>query len=125
MNTVYATQQMSQWCWAACLEMVFAYWGHPVSQVEIVRQTWGTIANVPAQPYQIVTDLNRRWQDDDGNSFNVAGDVFTANAVTAAQDLAADMPLIVGSLGHAMVLTANLIQGSAEWSRCSDRSADA
>jgi ABC-type bacteriocin/lantibiotic exporter with double-glycine peptidase domain len=106
MNTVYATQQMPEWCWAACLEMVFAYWGHPVSQQEIVRQTWGGLVNMPAQPYQIVQDLNRSWVDSGGNRFSVSGDVFSANAVTAAQDLAGDMPLILGSLGHAMVLTA-------------------
>jgi len=106
MNTVYAAQQMSQWCWAACLEMVFSYWGHPVSQVDIVQQTWGGIVNMPAGPYQIVRDLNRQWEDADGDTFTVEGDVFTANAVTAAQDLENEMPLIIGSLGHAMVLTA-------------------
>jgi papain like cysteine protease AvrRpt2 len=105
-NTVYAPQQQSEWCWAASLEMVFSYWGHPVDQREIVRQTWGVIANVPAQPLQIVQDLNRAWVDGNGDSFRVMGDVFSANAATAAQDLAADMPLIIGSLGHAMVLTA-------------------
>jgi hypothetical protein len=36
----------------------------------------------------------------------VQGDVFSANAITAAQDLSANMPLIVGAMGHAMVLTA-------------------
>jgi hypothetical protein len=61
---------------------------------------------MPAQPYQIVRDLNRSWVDADGDGFSVAGDVFSANSATAAQDLAVDFPLIVGSLGHAMVLTA-------------------
>ncbi len=106
LNTVYATQQMSEWCWAACLEMVFAYYGHPVSQQQIVVQTWGAVANVPGQPYQIVQDLNRPWVDANGRRFRVSGDVFSANAATAAQDLAGEMPLIIGSLGHAMVLTA-------------------
>ena len=67
LNTVYATQQMPEWCWAACLEMVFAYWGHAVSQQEIVNQTWGGIVNMPAQPYQIVQDLNRSWIDQNGD----------------------------------------------------------
>ena len=111
MDTVYATQERDKWCWAACIEMVFTYWGHPVSQKEIVRQTWGTDVDMPAQPYQIVSDLNRRWVDSDGDEFRVAGDVFSANASTAAQDLANDCPLILGSLGHAMVVTAITYQG--------------
>jgi ABC-type bacteriocin/lantibiotic exporter with double-glycine peptidase domain len=105
MNMVFAFQQESEWCWAACLQMVFAYWGHRISQQEIVKQTWGVIANMPAQPYDIVRDLNRDWEDSSGD-FTVRGDVFSANGVTAAQDLAVDMPLIIGSMGHAMVLTA-------------------
>ena len=35
----------------------------------------------------------------------MSGDVFSANPITAAQDLAQDMPLIIGTMGHAMVLT--------------------
>ena len=111
MDTAYAAQERSQWCWAACLEMVFTYWRHPVPQEEIVRRTWGADVNMPAQPYQIVRDLNRAWVDSDGNNFRVAGDVFSANATTAAYDLADDCPLIVGSLGHAMVVTAITYQG--------------
>ena len=106
LDTVYASQEHSQWCWAACIEMVFTYWGHPIEQTEIVRNTWGRIVNMPAQPYQIIADLNRSWIDSTGNRFRSWGDVFTANGVTAAQDLAQGMPLIIGSMGHAMVLTA-------------------
>jgi hypothetical protein len=106
LNMVFAYQQQSEWCWAACIEMVFGYWGHPITQQEIVRQTWGVIANMPAQPLDIIRDLNRGWQDRNGRQFTVLGDVFSANSATAAQDLVAEMPLIIGSFGHAMVLTA-------------------
>jgi len=111
MDTAYASQEHSKWCWAACLEMVFTYWGHPLSQPNIVRQTWGAVVNMPAQPIQIVHDLNRSWVDDDEDSFDVVGDTLSANAVTASQDLAAGYPLILGSLGHAMVLTAITYEG--------------
>jgi ABC-type bacteriocin/lantibiotic exporter with double-glycine peptidase domain len=106
MNDVYAIQEHSKWCWAACIEMVFTYWGHPIDQEEIVQRTWGRIVDMPAQPYQIIAALNRSWIDRDGNRFRSSGDVFSATGATAAQDLARDMPLIVGSFGHAMVLTA-------------------
>jgi len=100
-----ALQQQSQWCWAACIEMVFRYYGFDVPQKRIVEETWGHAVNMPGSPAQIIGDLNRRWMDESGRGFSVAGDVYSVNAVTAAQDLAGDMPLIVGTMGHAVVLT--------------------
>jgi hypothetical protein len=101
------TQHASEWCWAASIEMVFRYYGHNVPQERIVQETWGSIVNLPAtSPLVILRDLNRSWVDDDGMSFRVSGTSYGANPVTAAQDLAADMPLIIGTMGHAMVLTA-------------------
>lgn len=105
-DTVFAFQQQTEWCWAARIEMVFAYWDHRISRKEIVKQTEGVVANMPAQPIAIVRDLNRPWTDEDGNSFTVVGDVFSANGFTAIRDLASEVPLIIGSMGHAMVLTA-------------------
>ncbi len=98
-------QDETEWCWAACIEAVFRYYGHPVPQARIVAETWGTVVNLPADPRKILVDLNRPWIDDFGRSFGVAGDVLTANAITASQDLALNMPLIIGTMGHAMVLT--------------------
>ena len=103
--TVNAEQHLSQWCWAACIEMVFRYYGFHVPQARIVSETWGGIVNLPGRPDQIMANLNRPWVDERGRRFSVAGDVYTANPMTAAQDLAANMPLIIGTGGHAMVLT--------------------
>jgi len=100
------TQHQSQWCWAACIETVFRYWGHPVRQERIVSDAWGGVVNLPGTPVQIMGSLNRRWIDDNNRIFTVTSDVYSANAATAIQDLTAGMPLIVGSMGHAMVLTA-------------------
>lgn len=100
------SQRQSQWCWAACISMVFGYHGYSVEQDRIVAETWGGIVNLPGSPYQILADLNRAWTDDRGRAFGVMGDVFTANPATASQDLAQDQPLIIGTMGHAMVLTA-------------------
>jgi hypothetical protein len=98
-------QGNSQWCWAACIEMVFRYYGHEVDQRRLVDETWGSIVNMPAYPDQILANLNRDWTDDDGEEFAVEGDSASANPITAAQDLSQDMPLIIGTMGHAMVLT--------------------
>jgi len=98
-------QHLNQWCWAACIEMVFRYYGYHVPQEEIVQQTWGRIVNLPAQPAQILANLNRSWQDSSGAEFSVSGTSYGANPVTAAQDLSQNMPLVIGTMGHAMVLT--------------------
>jgi hypothetical protein len=101
-----AYQERNEWCWAACISMVFGYYDHPVDQQRIVAETWGSVQDMPAQPSDILTDLNKTWKDDDGDEFTSAGDMLSVNPVTAVEDLQADHPLIVGALGHAMVLTA-------------------
>ena len=107
MNFQTAYQQQSEWCWVACLSMIFRYHGHPVSQIRIVRENWqGNVLNMPAQPDQILANLNSNWTDDNGNDFSVAGDSLSANNISAVMDLQQDEPLIIGALGHAMILTA-------------------
>ncbi len=99
-------QLQSNWCWAAAISGVFAYYGHPVSQARIVREAYGGIRNMRGTPQAIMGSLNRDWVDDANRPFRVSADTFSASWVTATQDLAQNHPLIVGSLGHAMILTA-------------------
>jgi hypothetical protein len=99
-------QLQSNWCWAAAISGVFAYYGHPVSQARIVREAYGGIANMPGTTRAIMGSLNRTWVDDANRPFRVSADTFSSSWITAAQDLAQNHPLIVGSLGHAMILTA-------------------
>jgi hypothetical protein len=99
-------QLQSNWCWAAAISGVFAYYGHPVSQARIVREAYGGIANMRGTTRAIMESLNRDWVDDANRPFRVSADTFSANWITATQDLAQNRPLIVGSLGHAMILTA-------------------
>ncbi|MES2780697.1 MAG: papain-like cysteine protease family protein [Bacteroidota bacterium] len=102
----FDTQQMNQWCWAASIQAVFSYYGHRISQQRIVAETFGSINNWPGSANTILNALNRTWTDDSGRSFYVTGVTYSANSITASQDLAADHPLIIGTNGHAMVLTA-------------------
>lgn len=97
-------QHASEWCWAACISMVFSYYGHPVSQERIVQETFGVIENWPAQPGHILTALNRAWKDDDGDIFRARGDAFSVNISSIGQDLKDGHPVIIGALGHAMIL---------------------
>ena len=107
-------QHMNQWCWAACIEMIFRYYGFVVPQERIVKETWGQIYNQPSDPNTILMNLNRAWTDQKGKSFQVMGDVYSANVMTAAQDLSNHMPLIIGTMGHAMVLT-SMVYYCAGW----------
>ncbi len=106
MNFQQAWQQQSEWCWAASISMVFEFHGHKVSQQRIVEETWGAVTNMPGEPMQILSDLNRTWKDDSGVSFRSQGDMRSVNIYTAVDDLKNDQPLIIGALGHATVLTA-------------------
>ena len=106
LQPVESYQQRNEWCWAACISMVFAYYGHRVSQQRIVKEVWGRVVNMPGQPGQILSDLNRGWDDDSGKPFTSRGDSLSASNFNAVKDLENDQPLIIGALGHAMVLTA-------------------
>ena len=101
-----AYQEKNEWCWAACISMVFDFYGHPVDQTRIVKETWGAAANMPGSPAGILRDLNRRWKDDNGKEFVCRGDMLSVNLNTAIEDLKDGHPLIVGAMGHATVLTA-------------------
>src|SRR5262249_40158674 len=83
LNGITAYQQQSEWCWAACIQMVFAFYGHRVPQRRIVKETWGEIVDMPGQPEQILADLNRSWMDEDDKKFASSADSLSANAATA------------------------------------------
>lgn len=106
MQFVAARQNNSQWCWAACIQMMFRVYGYDLPQELLVQQTWGALVNMPAQPEQIMRALNRTYVDRAGRRFRAVGDAFSVNLATAIDDLSNNSPLIVGALGHATVLTA-------------------
>lgn len=112
-----AFQQQNEWCWAACISMVFEYYHHSVDQQRIVKETWGTVADMPGMPRDIFRDLNKRWTDDAGKVFQCQGDVFSVNVNAAIQDLIDNHPLIIGALGHATVLTAIISEVDAATSQ--------
>ena len=105
LETVYAPQRQSQWCWAACLEMIFSYYGLEISQEQIVEETFGAEVNLPAEKPVILRNVNRAWVSG-GRRYRVRSDFATVNPDVAAWELMAQRPLIVGTMGHAMVLTA-------------------
>jgi hypothetical protein len=98
-------QEMSNWCWAACIEMVLRYYGANIPQERIVSEAFGGEYNLPGSLRKILRSLNRKWFVDPDELWLVKADSRTATPATAAEDLANNEPLIIGTLGHAMVLT--------------------
>lgn len=96
---------MPQWCWAACIEMVFNYHGINISQEDIVARSCGGIEQFPGQPRHILANLSRNWRGSGRTKFLVSGESYSADLATASRDLSQDCPLIIGNRGHTMVLT--------------------
>lgn len=108
------SQQQSQWCWAACISMLFAHQRRPVQQHRIVSAVYGGPVNMPSlDGMTIARSLNRPWVDDTGRPFQAQlGAVYDAYAgVNAISDrqvidhLRRGVPLVLGARGHAVILT--------------------
>lgn len=111
----YEPQYQSEWCWAACISMVFAFYGHRVNQERIVSEVYGAPYNLPAgSGFVVARSLNRAWIDDTGRPFrstlqavfDVQSGVAAINNVAVISALARGFPLIVGARTHATVVTA-------------------
>ena len=113
LQQAYDTQHAEQWCWAACIAMVFAFHGHSVRQERIVAEAFARAAATGTGP-SIAAQLDRAWIDESGRRFRsrprtlfdaYAGEtVLDTFAVVAA--LARGEPMILGARDHTVVLTA-------------------
>jgi hypothetical protein len=66
----FHSQQLPEWCWAASICNIFAYYGHPPRQEEIVQAVYGVTGNFPAMSAaMIAAQVNRPWLDDHGVAF--------------------------------------------------------
>ena len=105
-------QEQPQWCWAASISMIFAHYGYRVPQEEIVKDGYGVAANLPAPSGQAMTNaLSRAWVDEDDKAFQgkaLASDLLSRQHEVSNQQVLAELvagrPLLVGALGHAVVL---------------------
>jgi hypothetical protein len=130
-----ARQRCENWCWAACIQTIFAANGFQLEQEAIVRRLYGGEACLPATGSQIVRTIGQTWTDRRGTTFrasaqslpdatigirrsgggrvapNLADDItigLFANqgSQTLVRELENDNPLIIGALGHATVVVA-------------------
>ena len=113
LQQAYDTQHAEQWCWAACIAMVFAFRGHPVRQERIVAEAYGGGAGSNSEP-NIAAQLDRAWIDDGGRRFRsrlrTLFDAYAGDSVLDLSNVVAALgrgePMILGARDHAVVLTA-------------------
>lgn len=114
-EAITAQQECEFWCWAACIESIFALRGFTVSQAEIVQRVYDQPVCAPAVGTVIAEAASGDWLSRDGRHFRASTSVLIdANegiyrddaAFLAAAELKANRPLIVGAMGHAVLLTA-------------------
>lgn len=105
-------QLQSNWCWAACIQMVLNYHGLYVSQVDVVTKIYGSPnSNNPANESQILNALSGWAADSRGrySTINAYGGYTSVQEII--NGLSRKWPLIVGlsnpnsEIGHAYVLT--------------------
>jgi len=69
-----ARQRCENWCWAACIETVFAIKGVRVSQERIVQKLFGDERCEAANTAQVFEAVGGQWTDDNGRRFNAWAD---------------------------------------------------
>ena len=106
-------QIQSNWCWAACVQMVLNYHGLQVNQLDVVTRIYGSPdVNQPADEPQILQALSGWAPDFRGrySAINAYGGYTSIQEIV--NGLSTKWPLIVGlrnpggGIGHACVLTA-------------------
>ncbi len=106
-------QIQSNWCWAACVQMILNYHGLKVNQIQVVTKIYGSpYINQPANENQILYALSGWAPDVTGrfSSIHSLGGLSSINDIVNL--LSYKWPLIVGlknensNIGHACVLTA-------------------
>jgi hypothetical protein len=111
----YEPQAKDQWCWAACISMLFDYYEHPVSQERIVKAVYGIPVNMPARAGVIIArQVNKDWIDDKEESFksritaayDLTEGVFNLDNRVLVNELDSGNPIIIGVGPHAVVLVA-------------------
>ncbi|MEP6691693.1 MAG: C39 family peptidase [Gemmatimonadaceae bacterium] len=114
----YSAQHNSQWCWAASIQMVLAYYGMKVTQEQIVQRsfgedTQGQLPNKPGSSELITQNLNNWNVDAGGTRYHVTAQVGRGAPppTLLLQEVKDQHPVILAymsgpSSGHAVVATA-------------------
>ena len=118
-NSVYAEQKQSEWCWAACIQMVTNLYGADLTQDEVVARAYGPGVNRAGTLEIITSTLNGSGTTRSGRRYTITSKMLANESLPAAlvAELAAGHPVMLGcdtgGSGHAVVCTAVTYQGDA------------
>ncbi len=107
---MYVEQSQSQWCWAAAMSMVFARYGYPLQQQEVVERLYGKAVNLPVRSADLAPLINRDWYAGDGRKVTAVtrpvglDDAAGGSAQSLVDSLAQQKPLLLGARGHIVVV---------------------
>ena len=105
-------QECPEWCWAASTAMIFAAYGHPIDQKEIVKKVFKNLACRPAGTSStIASALSDEWTDNYGKKFqstiiaayDAQNNIHAINNAIIANELSNNHPLLYCNTHHAMV----------------------
>ena len=121
MNYYASAQQATNWCWAACVQMILSAHDVTVSQQEIVATVFGEVVNRPGQLQNIQAVLNTTWVDRRGMTKRVVATPRPGPPQVAelTELLRSETPVIVcyqpddATVGHAVIVTAVITEATA------------
>jgi hypothetical protein len=112
-NTVAASQQANEWCWAASIQMILNYYQIPASQQEIVTRTYGIPVNEPGSDQAISAALNGLGRSTGGQlrTIRSVGQPGVPPPALLLNQLSQQRPILLTfatgpNSGHAVVITA-------------------
>lgn len=121
MSDSAAEQIGSNWCWAACIQMVLSTKGVESEQPEIVVQTFGDTADRPASAQHIAERLTGWFESRSGRTLLVASTLSGPPQLGMLYSyLRSRTPVIVAvrypgaAIGHAMVVTGAVFRISSD-----------
>lgn len=117
----HGNQIKSNWCWAACVQMVLNYHGLKISQQDVVKRIYGNAnGNQAGNVRQILYALKGTVTDERGKKFRLKSYAGKTTLSELIYGLSSKHPIIVGlntsnEYDHAFLLTA--IQFSLKYDR--------
>ncbi len=119
-NGIYAEQKQSEWCWAACIQMITSLYGADLTQDEVVARTYGPGVNRAGTLDLITANLNGSGTTRHGRIYTMSSRMLGSELLPAilVAELSAGHPVLLGcdegGSGHAVVCTAVSYDGDAD-----------
>ena len=116
-----AEQEKQNWCWAACIQMVYSTQGIKVSQEDIVKATLGVVIDAPAGPQHFM-DALKGWKPSRSGRKSLEASFYEGppQLSTLTLSLKSKVPVILGltypdeNVGHGVVITAVYLEPGTE-----------